>query len=87
MGQGPSVVTAMALVTAIAQVQSLAQEVPHGAGTEKKKKKIKNKEMRGWDGDGRGVRHGIHLGPQIYQKKSTHTKIHTEHLLNTSRRP
>ena len=28
------------MVTAVAQVQSLAQELPHAAGTAKKKKKV-----------------------------------------------
>ena len=34
-----SVVTAMALVTAVAQIQSLAEELLHAAGMTKKKKK------------------------------------------------
>ena len=43
--------------------------------------------MSEWDQDGGGVRHGIHLNSQIYQKKSTYRTILTEHLLNSGRRP
>ena len=50
--------------------------------------KLKKKTKKaGRDEDGRGVKHGTRLLPQIHQKqKSTCRTIHTEHLLNTGRR-
>ena len=39
VGQGSSLVTAVALVTVVAQVGSLAWELPHAIGVAKKKKK------------------------------------------------
>ena len=41
VSQGSSIVTAVAQVTAEAQVQSLAQKLPHAKSTAKKKKKKK----------------------------------------------
>ena len=40
-GEESRVVTAVAAVTAVAQVQSLVQEIPHAVGTAEKKKKKK----------------------------------------------
>ena len=45
--------------------ESLAQELPHAMGTEKKKKKKK----RRWDQDGGRLIRGAHLLPQTHQKK------------------
>ena len=39
MGSGPGIVTVAPLVAAVAQVQSLAWELPHATGAAKKKKK------------------------------------------------
>ena len=41
-GEESRVVTAVAAVTAVAQVQSLVQEIPHAVGTAEKKKKKKD---------------------------------------------
>ena len=41
VGYRSSIIIAMALVTTVARVRSLAQELPHAIGTTKKKKKKK----------------------------------------------
>ena len=43
-GKGPSIVTAAAWVTAVAQVQSMVQELLHATDTTNKKKKKKKKK-------------------------------------------
>ena len=42
----PGVVFAVALVAAVVQFQSLAQELPHAAGTGKKRKKKERKKEK-----------------------------------------
>ena len=43
--KGPSVVTAAAWIAAVIQIQSLAQELLHAAGTDKNKNKQTNKNV------------------------------------------
>ena len=72
----------------------LPQELPHATGVVKKRKE-KGKDQdhacnhQRWDQDGRRLGRGAHLLPQTHRrkKKSTCKTLHTEYLLNTSRRP